>query len=173
VKFVRRSLLVAVALPVVLSGCGEDPHKPPPYTPSPTPTTTSPSPTPTKAAWEQKTPAGAEAFAKHWIDVFNQATATGNAEEFRKLGTKDCPSCGDYADFLNTVYKQQGGHIEGGRWTVVKAVANPKMQGGQMLVTLRLQISPQHVFHNGHGKDEKFGGGPANYTARLVWSVSG
>ena len=78
VTLVGRWAVLAAVVPLFLvAGCGGDEPKPKmaattSAAPTPTPTPTA---TPSPAAWEVKTNAGAVAFAKHWIAVFNQATS--------------------------------------------------------------------------------------------------
>ena len=63
---VRRWVATAVVVPLLATGCSDDPE--PRFEPSPSPTeSTSAAAEP--EAWEVKSEEGAVAFARHWMDV--------------------------------------------------------------------------------------------------------
>ncbi len=73
VTVVRRWVATAVVVPLLAAGCSDDPE--PRFEPSPSPSPTESTSEPAEPeAWEVKSEAGAVAFAKHWIDVFNEAS---------------------------------------------------------------------------------------------------
>ncbi len=73
---VRRWVATAVVVPLLAAGCSDDPE--PRFEPSPSPSPTESTSEPSEPkAWEVKSEKGAVAFAKHWIDVFNEARQGG------------------------------------------------------------------------------------------------
>jgi hypothetical protein len=165
--FGRRHLAAAacVLLLVAVGGCSDDEPEPK-FSPSESPTP-SESATHEPAAWEVKSEAGAVAFAKHWVDVFNEAQASGDASELRSMSTDACISCDGFAGQLEELYGS-GGSLESGGWTVTSSVPTAGVPANQAIIAMRIKRSPQLIHHAG-GKDERFAGGKATYSARLVW----
>jgi hypothetical protein len=115
----------------VLSGCGG--ASPLPQTsPGPsatasasaTPTSTStptasaepsevPSPDPT-AAPPERSAVGAQAFARYYVLVVDQAFATGRTGTLARLSAKDCKTCANWLANIEQVYGA-GGRIHGGQ----------------------------------------------------------
>jgi hypothetical protein len=159
---------VAVVLPVLAVGCSDDPE--PRFEPSPSPTDSTSSAAAEPKAWEVKSEAGAVAFAKHWIDVFNEATRSGDSAEVRDASTEECGTCARFSDGIDDLY-QGGGSIESQGWKVLQAVPAPGMPVVEPRIALRIRQSPQRITHtNGHV--QSFPGGSETFSARLVWSDS-
>lgn len=101
-------------------------------TSSPTPTV---SPTPAAptlpAAARADTPAGAESFARFWLQTLDYATRTGDTQLLRKLA--DCPGCNSIADGIDQL-SQQGGRATGGAVTVTTAKIVRHVAGKAALV---------------------------------------
>ncbi len=79
---VTASLVVAV---MALAGCTDEPKprfEEPTETPSASESTSSAAAEP--EPWEEKSKAGAVAFAKHWVDTFNDAQAPGDGLTWRR-----------------------------------------------------------------------------------------
>jgi Family of unknown function (DUF6318) len=74
-------------------------------------TTPPPTASPLPAAATQDTPAGAQSFARYYIEVLDYATHTGDVRSLRRLG--DCGTCRAQADGIERFF-QAGGHVEGG-----------------------------------------------------------
>jgi hypothetical protein len=165
---VRRWVAVAVVLPVLAAGCSDDPE--PRFEPSPSPTESTSSAAPEPKAWEVKSEAGAVAFAKHWIDVFNEATRSGDAGEVRAASTETCGTCSRFADGIDDLY-QGGGSIESQGWKVVQAVPTSSMVISKPRIALRIRQSPQRVTQK-NGEVRSFPGGRETFSARLVWTDS-
>lgn len=119
-----RSALGATALSTVLllAGCGGDPEPRFRAEPSAEPTVASSSPAaaPEPEAWEEKTPEGAVAFAKHWTATFSEAFRSGNTAALAQLSAPDCETCNTFIDLIQGVYKD-GGSITGDPWRLTGA----------------------------------------------------
>ena len=113
---VRRTLALALAVPLLLAGCSEDPE-PRPKMPDPTPTSSEPSPTESESA-KAESP---EDFIRRWSDALREMQATGETAEFRALGPR-CASCNSTADRVEQIY-QAGGAIEWDGWDIVRVSA--------------------------------------------------
>lgn len=169
--FGRRRVAAAVCvLPLVLAGCAGDPE-PKLAPPSETPTTESPSSSaaPTREPWEKKTNAGAVAFAKHWIAVFNEAQRTGDTDEMRALSAESCGSCTGFARMLEDLYGN-GGRLESEGWRVRHAVPAHGLPPDAGRVSMRIERSAQVVRYGDGQPDERFAKSEVTLSARLVWT---
>ncbi len=112
----RGILAAGVVIAVTaLAGCTDDPEprfEEPSESPSASESTSAAAdPQP----WEEKSKAGAVAFARHWIDVFNEAQATGETSALKALSAEACKSCQGYIGQLDALYAD-GGHLETSGW---------------------------------------------------------
>lgn len=79
---------------------------------------------------------GAEAFARYWFDVLNQAYAEVDPSGIQRISD---PACGTCKNFLNSVETavHEGKTYQGGEFQVVQAAAAPlEDKGAAVLVTL-------------------------------------
>src|SRR5215204_1221407 len=104
--------ILLVTLLLVGSCSDPEPKEPKSSPTSPAPTATAPT-MPTQA--EENTPEGAAAFVKHYIDVFNYASNTGDVEELSRLSSPECEGCQSYIKLYRDTY-EAGGYFEGGEW---------------------------------------------------------
>jgi hypothetical protein len=158
------ALLVATLL---LAGCSEEPQ--PRFedpTPSPSETSSSSAP-PEREPWQVKSRAGAEAFAEHWIETFNEAQATGDTAMLRASSVASCKTCNGYAKQIERLYGA-GGRLRSDGWTVLLAAAGPGQVTDEAQVNLRVSRSPQRVIA-GNGQVRRFPGGRATFSAELEW----
>jgi hypothetical protein len=107
-----RLVVAAVGL-VLIGGCSDPEPKEPRPTTSPTPTITVPT---MPASARENSPEGAAAFVKHYIDVFNYASNTGDVTELSKLSDPKCDGCQNYIKLDRDTYRA-GGYFRGGEWT--------------------------------------------------------
>ncbi|MGD9957945.1 DUF6318 family protein [Nocardioides sp.] len=159
-------LLSTIFCVVLLSGCDDDTVQSAPNTPAPTPSASVDRP-PEKAAWERHTRAGAEAFARHWIDVFNHAMTTGDAVTLAKLGTHACESCRNLTRHIHGIYGS-GGHVRSDGWRVLQAVATLD-ETDRVSVSLRVAQSPELVVRRHPNRRERFSGGKRTFAMSLAW----
>jgi hypothetical protein len=158
---------------LVLSGCSDEAARPSPFTPSPSVSVTPTVDPPAKSAWEKHTRAGAEAFARHWIDVFNDATTTGAVGEFEGLSRSSCETCRRYVNYLESVYGP-GGYITTDGWKVLQAVTT-EFAANKRRASLSLRVDQSaEVDHFVDPADTKrFPGGKTNWSLYLSWSGAG
>jgi hypothetical protein len=165
----RGILAAGVVIAVTaLAGCTDDPEprfEEPTESPSASEST---SPAADPQPWEEKSKAGAVAFARHWIDVFNEAQATGEVEDLAALSSPNCKTCRGYVDQLRDLYGA-GGRLESEGWRVLVVAPSGGEITDKAEVTVRVNRSVQRVM-DGDGKSEQFPGGKATYSADLVWS---
>jgi hypothetical protein len=158
---------VCVSL-LAVGGCSDDEPEPnfaPSSSPSPT-RSSSPAP----EAWEVKSEDGAVAFARHWVDVFNDAQESGETSTLRAISTDSCVSCDGFAGQLEDLYNG-GGTLDSDGWAVVHSVPTADVPNNEAIVALRINRSPQ-VIQQADGKEQRFAGGRATYSARLVWRAN-
>ena len=108
---VRRTLALALAVPLLLAGCSEDPE-PRPKMPDPTPTSSEPSPTESETA-EAESP---EEFIRRWVEEDRRMFATGETKAFLEMG-RDCDDCRRIAQTVDRIYGA-GGTVEWDGWTI-------------------------------------------------------
>lgn len=145
-----RVVLGALALSLVLAGCGGDPEAPPDPTATTSGVSTTPStpPTPSAPALPEaamaNTKAGAIAFVRHYVDLINHAQRTGDVEVLAAVEAAGCESCASGRKYLRDVYGA-GGHINGGelRVEIAGALRNRSIDG--WTIDGRLEYGPQTV----------------------------
>lgn len=161
--------VVAAAVPLLLVGaCSEDPEPkfaPPSATPTPSVTESA---EPEPAAWEEKSTEGAVAFARHWVEVFNEAQMTGNTSDLRAASAPSCGTCAGVADQVDELYKG-GGRLQSEGWSVRQAVPTPDIPNGQARIAMRVYRAAQVVTFGDKRDDRKFAASQVTLSARLVW----
>lgn len=105
--------IVLTAL-LVLGACTSDPQ---PKEPKPSATTATPTASPPSmpAQAKEDSPEGAAAFVKHYINVFNYASSTGDVEELSRLSSPECEGCQSYIKLYRDTYAA-GGYFRGSDW---------------------------------------------------------
>jgi hypothetical protein len=166
VTLVRRWVAVAVVLPVLAAGCSDDPE--PRFEPSPSPTESTSSAAAKPKAWEVQSQAGAVAFAKHWIDVFNEAGQSGDTSDLKRLSAPECKACSNFVNMIEDLYAT-GGRLETRGWAVQAAVPAEGLSVDRPRVSMRVKQAPQKVHDGESGSVESFPGGYATFSARLTW----
>jgi hypothetical protein len=167
VTTVRRWVAVAVVLPVLAAGCSDDPE--PRFEPSPSPTESTSSAAPEPKAWEVKSEAGAVAFAKHWIDVFNEAMPTGDTRRLESLSASTCKTCMAFAERLESIYSS-GGFYESPGWRILRADASNGMPPGRAVLALHVLQGSERYKDTADSKVVKTRASKASYSASLVWA---
>lgn len=166
----RRRLAGLCCLPLLaITGCSGGEEEPQPIIRSDTASESpeSPSAQPSKKPWEKRTKAGAVAFVKHWVDVFNEAGATGDTSELREISAAGCKSCLGYAGMIDNLY-ESGGHLRSDGWTVREAGVAPGVSLNKMLVGTRIERSIETIIRNS-GERDRYPGGSASYSAFPRW----
>jgi hypothetical protein len=105
-----------MAVLLTLGACSSDPE---PKEPKRTATSATPTATPPTmpAQAKEDTPEGAAAFVKHYIDVFNYASNTGDVKELSKLSSDTCTTCQNYVSLYRETYRD-GGYFKDSDWSI-------------------------------------------------------
>lgn len=167
-------LLLAVVAALVLTGCGDsaDPASPPRASPTSTSSpsvSAAPSLPPAAAA---HTKAGAIAFVRHYIALFNRAQTSGDTSEMKSLAKPTCVSCRSVVSAIRRVY-DHGGRAEGGNLTIQGAQAVPSTHG-QTEVDITGKFGRSLIFEQGKSTPRVTKGGSVvatfyvRYTDRWV-----
>ncbi len=143
---IRRALALALAVPLLLAGCSDDPEQTPKM---PDPTSSSPSPT------DSETPEveSAEDFIRRWVEAGDEMQVTGETDEYDAM-TPKCKPCQSFVDNVREVY-DNGGSAEfaGSKILQIKRVgdAPPTYDLAKDL--------PETKIHRPNGKTETLPGG--------------
>ncbi|MFD1860930.1 hypothetical protein EHW97_08010 [Aeromicrobium camelliae] len=95
VTMIRRLATAMAVTSLLLAGCSSSPSEEKP-SPTATDSPTDAPPTMPELALDDS-PAGAEAFVRHWIGVFNASARHGNQEWLGATSSPDCSPCSSYA----------------------------------------------------------------------------
>lgn len=158
-----RVVLGALALSVVLAGCGGDPEASPDPTATTSAVSTTPStpPTPSAPALPDaamaNTKAGAIAFVRYYVEVINHAQITGELTSLRSLAADGCRPCARIRKELTRIY-DAGGHIEGGRWAVLTTIAE-RSDEGRWLVVVSGRFAPSDLYETSDAQPKHSKGG--------------
>lgn len=87
----------------------------------------------------EQSQAGAIAFAKYWVKVFNRAVASLDTEDLRALSSTKCESCSNYLQRIEDM-STNGGSFTGGEWRVLQAGTAPAQPPGEEIVELRVAV---------------------------------
>jgi hypothetical protein len=143
----RRAVIPAVVLLLALAGCGGDPKADPsssPSSPSTSPVSTAPSAPVMPEEAKADTKAGARAFVKYYIELINQAQATGDVDALATAEDPGCRSCANARQTLNSIYGT-GGHIEGGEFTASISEVTRRPEMNEWTVFAAVKFAPQQV----------------------------
>ena len=167
--------VLGLLLAPVLSGCdgSAEPQPLPRPTASLSPSSASPSPTPPVllAAAKEKTKAGADAFVRHWVLALNYAGLSGDTTVLRELALPGCVKCGALADGIDKIYKD-GGHLEGGGWTVVRT-KHYGMRQGHYFLDARIDSAPQSLVPAEGAQEQDFPGAKNRLRAFVLEPAAG
>jgi len=165
--------IVAAGLVVAMTafvGCSEEPE-PRFAEPSETPSASASEPTSSAAAepepWEEKSRAGAVAFAKFWVETLNDAQISGDVGPLKASSTSRCVTCRDLAAQLEGLYGG-GGRMETEGWNILLVGPPPGALSNSTVVTLRIARAPQRVFE-GEGPPTRYDGDRSTFSAGLIW----
>ncbi|TSD65489.1 DUF6318 family protein [Aeromicrobium piscarium] len=163
--------MVLPVLAMTLMGCSGGPD-PPEETVSPSPEITAPA-MPELAG--DDSPAGAEAFARHYIEVLNYAALTGDTADLEELSADDCTGCAKYVDFYRNTY-ENGGRIIDSTWRVDSITTDFAPGSDLQYVTLETHIT--EGIHRESAESDPFKTEPSRDTVSMElmrsdhWSVS-
>ncbi len=119
--------------------------------------TAPPAPALPKTATEDSA-VGVQAFARHWIELANLASATGDTAEMDELSAASCKSCSTFIDRVGEAY-EGGGHLMGGQITVVKSSAAEPASDAETLVTVKVKIAEQQAMDAAGEVVQNYGAG--------------
>lgn len=155
--------VTSLLLLLTVGGCGGDDAPAPKSEPSRTATTPaathSPTPPTLPAAAKKNTKAGAKAFVRHYIGIFNYAERTGDTAALHKLEARGCKSCKRVRQSINEIYAS-GGYVKGGRW-IVSSLHSLRQPGRGWVIDVLGRFEPSTVFPGGSAKPRHSRGGKA------------
>ena len=112
------------------------------------------------------TPAAAEAFVRHWVEVLNYSGPAGESAALRRISTKACVDCDAIADFIDTV-SRGGGRISGRGWTFVSSKSVRRVSSHAATVQADIRVNPQTVIVKRGARPQRFRGGERLKTFHL------
>lgn len=148
---------MAVAVVASITGCGSGPEQAKPDPSAVASLTASPSVSATPVGGAGTSPtvpvlpeypetathndaAGQEAFVRHWFDVYNYGTLTGDTAPVKALSQVDELNAVLW-DPIDAVYAR-GGHLTGNTYTVERVVAGPIQPDGSATAELSISLAP-------------------------------
>jgi hypothetical protein len=113
-------------------------------------------------AAKENSRAGAIAFVRHYVELQNYATRTGDTDALRRVISPKCSECLAVPDFIDKTYRA-GGRIEGKGWDVlaVAFVSNAPGPTDYDYVDATLRINEQAVFGGPTASPSVYPGNPA------------
>jgi hypothetical protein len=155
---------IVLAVLLTLGACSSDPE---PKEPKRTATSATPTATPPTmpAQAKEDTPEGAAAFVKHYIDVFNYASNTGDVEELSRLSSPACKGCQSYIKLYRDTYKA-GGYFNDDGWKPIRSRSAPATSGYTVGVVVN---APETEYKTDRNSSVKVGEG-GRYD--LVFAIS-
>lgn len=97
----------------------------------------------------ERTEAGAEAFARHYIELMNYAQASGEDAVLVDNSSIDCAVCSGYIVATREGY-EDGGHIEGGTFTIAELATRPADYGADYGFDAVLNVAEQRQVRGDH-----------------------
>ena len=116
-----------------------------------------------------KSEAGAVAFAKHWVDVFNEAMPTGETRQLQSLSAPSCKTCTAFAQRLESIYAS-GGFYKSPGWRILQADASNNMPAGRAILALRVLQGSERYKDTADSRLVENRATKASYSANLVWT---
>lgn len=163
---------LALAAVLTLSACSSDDPEPK-VAPTPSAATssvaTSPSTEPTNPQAElPNSPAGARAFVRRWVDLVNEAQASGQTTQLEAASDERCTACSGILKEIRRIY-DGGGRIDGGDWRVGKIRELPKDYGADWGGFAEARTTAQTV-NPGEGEPTSFQAGRFDLYAYPAWT---
>lgn len=122
--------------------------------------------------WQEKSYAGAEAFATHWFDVFSEAMPTGDTTEMRAISDPECANCNATFETLEGFY-EDGGYFKSRGWVVKKATSAKSSPLSTPTVGLRIVQHAARFKHSSSEPEERGTRTEGAYAADLRWAGDG
>lgn len=168
--FGRHRIAAAAAVPLlVVGGCSEDPE---PIIEPPAETTSVADPTPTpeaKEPWEEKSKAGAVAFAKHWFDAFGEAINSGRSADLRELSGKRCAACAAILRRIDSI-ESAGGFYESPGWRVLRVSKVERPASGEASMAVRVLQGAERFKESADSDVVRNPASRASYAVTLGWT---
>ncbi len=114
---------------------------------------------------DEATEAGAEAFARSWMDALNEAYVTVDPSRLRALSQEGCVTCQAYIESLEKA-RSEGRSYAGGQNRVKTAVASPGLPQRKGLVLVDYDLADLDVLGASGSKVRTVSGG-RNLTLRF------
>lgn len=119
-----------------------------------------------EAATEQSE-AGAEAFVRYFVDVFNHMQMTGETQSLADISQAECEPCSAGVEYAETTY-DSGGRFTGGELSIGDLEPLPVDYGSDFAFYAVGESSPQ-VRESGDGTVENYTGGRFQLLAYPAW----
>lgn len=177
------ALVTGSLLALGATGCTEDepqPKMPDTSTPStPAPSTSSESQSPsgsdtpsgpgTPQAWEEHSEDGADAFVRHWIDLFNDARLNQETDPLREASTPECATCKNFADMTDQ-WASEGATYQGEPWSIEKLGIQP--YGAKEATIVAVIKAPPDVLREPGQDPQRMPGGNKTLKFTIKWQKS-
>ncbi|MGI8578503.1 MAG: DUF6318 family protein [Nocardioidaceae bacterium] len=120
---------------------------------------------------KQKTPAGAKAFARYYIDLLNYSWAIGAGDPLRRESIDSCSVCRQLANTIDG-YTERGGWLRGGVWKVESVFTLPGQPMAAPKLLVQVKVSPGSWKASAHGDVHQVHAGKVTNQFNLAWVSS-
>lgn len=133
--------------------------------------TDNPQPPELPARAEEKSPAGAKAFVKYYIDVLNNAWLIESSEAIRQSAGAGCKVCTQLAELVDAV-SRRGGYQHGGQWRPVSTFAVPTQPDRKPIIITDIKIARGKWLRSSGGQPQLIEAQSVTYDFQLAWEES-
>lgn len=162
---------VAVTVPVLVDGCTQDtgpkPSPLPSTTKSASPTSTAPTPPVMPAEAKGTSAKSAKAFARHYVDLINFSSKSGDTATLDAASDPACESCAAISKNIRDIY-DAGGSITSHGWKLRSATLVPQQPKSRPILDLGIIQAPERVVRASGQAPKRFPGGKQPMTMHLI-----
>lgn len=172
---IRATMVSVVCSLAIAVACSSSPPATPPlppppttHTPPATPTPTAPSTPTLPALAHQETPAGAQAFARYYIEAINLAWHKKDGQAIRSNSSTACIACIGLAHSMDQI-ATDGGMTQGGDWHVTSVQPAPLQPEVRPIMNIAVTVAPGRWKKTKAGQVLTIKGTKLYVDLRLVW----
>lgn len=118
---------------------------------------------------QENTLAGAEAFIRHYIELLNYASHTGDTDALEAVSDQDCAGCSHYADLYKETYSR-GGFYKKGEWVTQKQVFSQRLEDGTVRLIAIVDTKKLIYRKDASSSAKTYGSEQYSFTCDVSWT---